>query len=134
MRKKKFYRLGDVQLELMKVVWEKGKATVREVTDTISKKRKMAYTTVLTMLRDLENKGLLVHDVDERTYVYRPAVSQKRVTTGIIKDIKKRVFDNSTEALLSHLLKVEKIKPDELERIKKTIAEKERAQKDESNK
>ena len=125
MRKKRPYKLGDVQLELMKIVWEKGKATVREVTETISAKRTMAYSTVLTMLRDLERKGVLVHDVDGRAYVYRPAISRKRITTGIIGDIKRRLFDNSAAALLAHLLEAETIAPGELERMRRMITEKE---------
>ena len=130
MKKRKPYKLGDVQLELMKVVWAKGQATVREVTETISKKRKMAYSTVLTMLRDLETKGVLVHDIDGRTFVYRPVMSRKRVTTGIIGDIKRRLFDNSASALLAHLLEAEKIAPGELERMKQMIAEKGKGLKD----
>ena len=130
MKKRKPYKLGDVQLELMKVVWAKGQATVREVTETISKKRKMAYSTVLTMLRDLETKGVLDHDVDGRAYVYRPVMSRKRVTTGIIGDIKRRLFDNSASALLAHLLEAEKIAPGELESMKRMIAEKGKGLKD----
>jgi len=129
-RKKRPYKLGDVQLELMKVVWAKGKATVREVMEAISAKRTMAYSTVLTMLRDLETKGVLVHEVDGRAYVYKPSLSRKRVTTGIIGDIKQRLFDNSAAALLAHLLEAEKIAPSELERMKQMIAEKEKGLKD----
>ncbi|MBN1919470.1 MAG: BlaI/MecI/CopY family transcriptional regulator [Verrucomicrobia bacterium] len=123
---KKPPKLGDVQLELMKVVWAKGKATVREVTDAIAAKREMAYTTVLTMLRDLETKGLLSHEVDGRTYVYKPVVQRKRIVRGIVGDITRRLFDGSPAALLAHVLDAETIEPDELDRMKRMIAEKER--------
>jgi BlaI family penicillinase repressor len=119
-------KLGDVQLELMKIVWAKGKATVREVTDAISATRTMAYTTVLTMLRDLEAKGLLTHEVDGRTYVYKPAVQRNRIVSGIVGDITRKLFDGSAAALLAHVLDAEAIEPDELERMKRMIAEKER--------
>lgn len=128
-KKRKIYKLGDVQFELMRIVWNKGKATVREVTETIARKRKMAYPTVLTMLRELEKKGLLVHDVDGRTYVYRPTRSRYSITTSILKDIKRRVFDNSLEALFTRLFEVEKMDPDELKHIKTLIARKEKGQK-----
>jgi BlaI family penicillinase repressor len=127
MRKKPF-KLGDVQLELMKIVWAKGKATVRDVTDAIAARRKMAYTTVMTMLRDLERKGLLAHEVDGRTYVYKPLVQRKRVVSGIVGDITRRLFDGSPAALLAHVLEGESIDADELERIKWMIAEKEEAE------
>lgn len=125
---KKPFKLGDVQLELMKIVWAKGKATVREVTDAIAAKREMAYTTVMTMLRDLEGKGLLTHKVDGRTFVYKPAVQRKRVVSGIVGDITRRLFDGSPAALLAHLLEGESIEPGELERIKRMIADKEKAE------
>ena len=121
------YKLGNVQLELMKVIWEKGKATVREVTETISAKRIMAYSTVLTMLRDLEAQGMLIHDVDGRTFVYRPVVSRKRIITGIIQDVQRRLFDDSAAALLAHLLEAEHIGSDELEHMKQMIAQKEKS-------
>lgn len=120
------FKLGDVQLELMKIVWAKGKATVREVADAISATREMAYTTVLTMLRDLEGKGLLAHEVDGRTYVYKPVVQRSRIVSGIVGDITRRLFDGSAAALLAHVLDEETIGPGELDRMKRMIAEKER--------
>ena len=125
-------KLGDVQLELMKIIWAKGKATVREVADAISAKRAMAYTTVLTMLRDLETKGLLTHEVDGRTYVYKPAVQRNRVVSGIVGDITRKLFDGSAAALLAHVLDAEAIGRDELERMKRMIAEKERERPEEA--
>ena len=130
MKRKRPYNLGDVQLELMKVVWAKGQGTVREVTETISKKRKMAYSTVLTMLRDLETKGVLAHQVDGRAFVYRPVISRKRVATGMVGDIKRRLFDNSAVALLAHLLDKNEMAPGELEQMKQMIAEKVKGLKD----
>ena len=123
---KKAFKLGDVQLELMKIVWTKGKATVREVTDAISATREMAYTTVLTMLRDLEGKGLLAHEVEGRTFVYKPVVQRERVVSGIVGDMARRLFDGSAAALLAHVLDEETIGPGELERMKQMIAKKER--------
>ncbi len=120
------FKLGDVQLELMKIVWARGKATVREVTEVISTTREMAYTTVLTMLRDLEGKGLLTHEVDGRTYVYKPVVQRERIVSGIVGDITRRLFDGSAAAFLAHVLDEETIQPGELERMKQMIAEKER--------
>ncbi len=116
-------RLGRVELQIMNVVWEKGLATVHDVKDTLSRGRKPAYSTILTMMRKLEVKGYLEHDVDDRTYVYRPTISQKAVRCGILGDVLDRLFEGSASLLLNSLVEQDRISEKELGEIQKLIEE-----------
>ncbi|MHC4586791.1 MAG: BlaI/MecI/CopY family transcriptional regulator [Planctomycetota bacterium] len=116
-------KLGRVELQIMNVVWEKGKATVHDVKDVLSRGRKPAYTTILTMMRKLEAKGYLEHDVDERTYVYRPTISRKLVRHGILGDILDRLFEGSPSLLLNSLVEQNRVTEKELSKIRKLIKE-----------
>jgi len=125
MAKKKLLeiRLGRLELQIMNIVWDKGKATVHDVKDAISRGRKPAYSTILTMMRKLEAKGYLEHDVDERTYVYRPVISKKAVRHGILGDVLDRLFEGSTSLLLNSLVEQDRISEKELRKIRKLIRE-----------
>ncbi len=116
-------RLGRIELQIMNVVWEKGKATVHDVKDTLGRGRKPAYSTILTMMRKLEVKGYLEHDVDDRTYVYRPAISRKVVRHGILGDIVDRLFEGSPSLLLNSLVEQNRISKKELREIQRLIKE-----------
>ena len=116
-------KLGRVELQIMNVVWEKGKATVHDVKDVLGRGRKPAYSTILTMMRKLEAKGYLEHDVDERTYVYRPTISRKVVRNGILGDILDRLFEGSPSLLLNSLVEQNRLTEKELRKIRKLIKE-----------
>ena len=116
-------KLGRVELQIMNVVWEKGKATVHDVKDVLGRGRKPAYSTILTMMRKLEAKGYLEHDVDERTYVYRPTISRKVVRHGILGDILDRLFEGSPSLLLNSLVEQNRVTERELRKIRKLIKE-----------
>lgn len=115
----------DSELEIIKVVWKKGEATVDDVTEVLSKGRRRKYVTILTMMRILERKGFLTHRVDKRTYVYSPTVSEKRAKASILRQLSKKLFDGSKEMLLVALLDSEKMCPEEISRIKQLVEEKE---------
>ena len=119
-------KLGRVELQIMNVVWEKGQATVHDVKEALSQGRKPAYSTILTMMRKLEAKGYLEHDVDERTYVYRPKVSQKTVRHGILGDVLDRLFEGSASLLVNSLVEQNRISDKELGKIQTLIEERER--------
>ena len=87
--------LTDQELEIMKVVWERGSATVREVYEELLKHRKIAYTTVLTMMGILEQKGRLTKEAGERAYVYQPAEPRAEDVGTMVTDFIKRVFNGS---------------------------------------
>ena len=129
MMRSKLAKLGRIELEIMHVVWDKGRATVQEVKDALSVTHPAAYSTFLTMMRTLEEKGILKHDMHEdgRTYVYRPLVSREEVSTSMFQDIYHRVFRGSPERLLDAaktLFRTEDITPEEVQRLRKLIAEK----------
>ena len=115
-------RLGRLEMQIMNVVWDRGKATVHDVKNTLSR-RKPAYSTILTMMRKLEAKGYLKHEVDSRTYVYRPAISQQAVRQGVLGDLVERLFEGSTSLLLTSLVEQNRISENELCEIRKLIEE-----------
>jgi len=115
-------RLGRLELQIMNVVWERGKATVHDVKKALSR-RKPAYSTILTMMRKLEAKGYLEHEVDGRTYVYCPSISQQAVRQGVLGDLVERLFEGSTSLLLTSLVEQNRISENELCEIHKLIEE-----------
>ncbi|MDH4239609.1 MAG: BlaI/MecI/CopY family transcriptional regulator [Phycisphaerae bacterium] len=114
-------RLGRLELRIMNVVWDKGQATVHDVKDVISRGRKPAYSTILTMMRKLEAKGYLAHDVDDRTYVYRAAISRQTVRHGVLGDLLDRLFEGSPLLLLNNLVEQDLISEEEVREIRKLI-------------
>jgi BlaI family transcriptional regulator, penicillinase repressor len=118
--------LTEQELEIMKIVWRKGSATVREVYEELLNRRKIAYTTVMTMMGILEQKGHLKKSAEERAYVYTPAQPQREVVGGMVQDFVKRVFNGSAKPLLVHLLEDQKISPEELDEISKLLRDKRR--------
>jgi BlaI family penicillinase repressor len=113
--------LTDQELEIMKVVWERQTATVRDVYETLLERRKVAYTTVMTMMKILEHKGYLNRKQVERAYVYRPAQPKNRVIRAMVRDFVNRVFNGSAEPLLVHLIEDRHLTPDETEEIRRLI-------------
>ena len=112
-------RLHPLELEVMKVVWKFGRATVNDVLDNID--RKLAYTTVATTMKSLEKKGVLSHQVDGRTFVYQPLVKETEITHTMLNDLLERLFDNSAEKLVNTLLEVRETSPDEYNRLQQLI-------------
>jgi predicted transcriptional regulator len=110
----------DLELEILKVIWDRGNATVREVFKDILKQRKIAYTTVLTMMGILERKGHLKKRAGERAYVYTPAFPQDQVEKTMIDEFVERVFNGSAQPLLVHLVD-RKLDPAELAELEKLV-------------
>jgi len=105
----------------MKVVWRLDKATVREVYEALRERRSVAYTTVMTMMKILEDKGYLKKSQVERAYVYRPARPRQQVVKAMVRDFVDRVFDGAAGGLLLHLAKDGRLTRDERQRIKRLI-------------
>jgi BlaI family transcriptional regulator, penicillinase repressor len=116
-------RLGRLELQIMNVVWERGKATVHDVKEALGKGRKPAYSTILTMMRKIEAKGYLEHDVESRTFIYRPAISQKDVRRSVLGDILDRLFEGSPFLLMNSLVEQKDIGKEELAQIQQVIRE-----------
>jgi len=118
--------LTDQELEIMKIVWQHGRATVRDVYEELLKRRKIAYTTVMTMMGILEQKGRLSKNISDRAYVYSPAQPRGEVVGNMVHDFVKRVFDGSAKPLLVHLVENRKISQKELDEIGALLKEKRR--------
>jgi predicted transcriptional regulator len=117
--------LTEAEQRLMEVLWKKGSATVAEVAEALPKKLGLAYNTVLTTLRILEDKGYLEHTIakDSRKFVYKPIVSREQATHSALRQLLGRFFGNSAEALVLNLLEDEKLNEDELKRIRNLLKE-----------
>jgi BlaI family transcriptional regulator, penicillinase repressor len=109
--------LTGQELEIMKVVWERGSVTVRDVYEALLERRKIAYTTVMTMMKILEQKKYLKKTQAERAYVYRPAQPQRQVIGAMVKEFVNRVFNGSAEPLLVHLVEEHNLSAEDLEEI-----------------
>lgn len=114
--------LTETELRLMDVLWEKGKATVSEVVAALSGAEKgPAYSTVLTMLRILTEKGYARHENEGRAYVYHPVVDRGEVRRRVIKYMVSRFFNNSPETLVLKILEYENIDAEDLDRLKRLV-------------
>ena len=120
------HSLGDLQLAIMRVLWERQEATVAEVHGALHADRGLALTTIATMLSKMEKKGVVAHRKDGRQFVYRPAVAESEVHRTMVADLTERLFEGDPAALVSHLLSEQDIHPEELARIKSLIEEAER--------
>jgi predicted transcriptional regulator len=101
--------LTPQELAIMKVVWGLEKATVRDVYEALRQKRQVAYTTVMTMMRILEEKGYLKKVLVDRAHVYKPARPRQQVVGAIVRDFVDRVFDGASDTLLLHLARDNKL-------------------------
>ena len=117
--------LTPQELAIMKVVWSRDKATVRDVYEALREKRTIAYTTVMTMMRILEEKGYLKKTLVDRAHVYKPAQRRQQVIGAMVRDYLDRVFDGASESLLVHLAKDNKLTEKQRRIVKQLIEEQE---------
>ncbi len=109
------------ELQIMKVVWDLGSATVKEVCDAMSQLKVTAYTTILTLMGILEEKGALVHTRSGRAYVYNPLLSRQQATRNQVHDVLTRFFDGSAEKMIENVLENEMTAPEQLGRVKSLL-------------
>ena len=114
-------QLGDRELEVMTWLWANGSGTVGEVKDGIDDP--LAYTTVLTMMKILEQKGYVKKTREERAFVYRPARPQQQVIGSMVREFVERVFDGASRPMLLHLVKQTKLSDRERKALLKAIEE-----------
>ncbi|MBZ5495036.1 MAG: BlaI/MecI/CopY family transcriptional regulator [Acidobacteriia bacterium] len=103
------------ELQIMKIIWDLGSATVKEVCIAISLQKRTAYTTVLTLMGILEEKGVLIHQRCGRAYNYRPLLSRAQATRNQVRDVVSRFFDGRPEKLIETVLKSENLTPERLD-------------------
>ncbi len=119
-------KLGNLQLRIMRSLWERGEATARQITDDLSGGVPSTLSTVQTLLRKLETKGAVGHEQRERTFFFRPLIKEQDVARSAAQDLLARVYDNSLSGLLAHLLEDETVSAEELRDIKELIEARER--------
>ena len=105
----------------MKVIWERGQVTVRDVYEALLERRKIAYTTVMTMMKILEQKGHLRRKTAEKAYLYEPAKPKQQVIQSMVREFLDRVFNGSAEPLLLHLVEDKRLTKKDLEEIARMI-------------
>ncbi len=122
---KEINRLGDLEADVMSVVWEKGRASVQDVQDALAPSRSLAYTTVMTVMSRLAEKGVLEREKEGRAYLYRPAASQEKIAGSLLRSMVNRLYDGATGRAVAHLLQADsKVDDAELERLEQLIRSK----------
>lgn len=120
-------KLGGRQLAIMRVLWDRGEATVMDVQESLDLERPLAYSTVATVLSRMEQKGLVRHRAQGRVFYYQPAITEDGISTSLVDELVDRIFGGSPSALVSHLLESDQVDPDELDRIKRLVFKHEKA-------
>ena len=121
MARKKSPTLTEAELRLMEVVWKGRSVTVGDVVDALKGENAPAYSTVLTTLRILEQKGYLRHEKEGRAYVYHPLVEREDARRGVVKYMMSRFFNDSPEMLLLNILENEEIDPEQMAKLRALI-------------
>lgn len=115
--------LTDAELRLMEVLWEKGEGTVANVVEALPQSAPLAYSSVLTTLRILDNKGYLTHRQEGRAYIYRPVIGREEARQSAVSHLVRRFFDGSHNQLMLRLLEDKGIDARELQRLRRLIGE-----------
>jgi BlaI family transcriptional regulator, penicillinase repressor len=115
----------EQELEIIKIVWERGTATVRDVYETLLAHRKIAYTTVMTMMKIMERKKYLTKRLNGRAFVYAPAQPKKQMIRVMVRDFVNRVFNGSAAPLLLQLVEDRQLSEKDLKQLAKIIRESE---------
>ena len=113
--------LADREAEIMEVLWELGAATVAEVREQVEDD--LAYTTVLTMLRNLEAKGYVRHDEEGRAHRYLPVVKREAAQRSALRDLAAKLFKGSSALLLTQLVSDDALTDDDIKRIRRAISQ-----------
>jgi BlaI family penicillinase repressor len=119
----RLHRLGDLQHRILQFLWSRTEASVADVHEALGTEAH-AYTTLATLLRRMEEKGLVGHRNEGRTFIYRAVVQPEQVNQGMTSHLLERICQGSVSDLVSHLLKDRKISAKELARLEKLIADK----------
>ena len=122
--------LGELKLAILRVLWSCGEATASDVHAALHAERGLAPTTIATMLKKMEKRGLVGHREDGRRFIYRPAVTEEAVTRSMVADLTDRLFDGKASELMGHLLAEHDIDRGELAELNRLIAQAERRRKD----
>lgn len=118
--------LTDLQLAIVRILWDRGECTVLEVQEALAPGRTLAQTTVATILTRLEKRGIVEHQSRGRLFIYRALVTEPQVRRSMVSELTDLLFDGSPAALISHLLAEKEIDRRDLDEVKRLISEAER--------
>ena len=121
MRKKALPAVSPAETEILRLVWRLGSATVQDVCDALSKERSVTYATVQTLLRRLEKKGYICHEVQGKAHLFHPAVDREDVIHNTVRAFVDRLFGGDPVPLMMHLADHSKLTGEDLNRLKKLI-------------
>jgi BlaI family penicillinase repressor len=114
--------LGDLQHAIMSVLWVRGEATTSDVHEALREERGLAFTTIATMLRKMEDKGIVAHRSEGRQFVYCPTVSEDQVRRSMVGELVERLFGGDPKALVAHLVSENEIDAGELDALRRRLA------------
>jgi predicted transcriptional regulator len=113
--------LGELEVDVLRIVWERKKATVKDVFEVLYEEKRLAYTTVMTVMNRLAVKGILKQDKNKIPYVYKPAISREKMATSIVDQVIGRVLAGNKGPIVSHLVKTGKLAPEQIEELRKFL-------------
>ena len=114
-------RVGNVQLRILRELWQRGEATVADIHAALARESGVALTTVATMLKKMEHKGIVAHRVEERRHIYRTTVTEDAIKRSMVSDLTARLFDGDATALVSHLLSEHDIDHEDVAEIRRLL-------------
>ena len=114
-------QLGNLQLAIMRVLWADGEGTVSSVHQALHPSHGLAPTTIATMLKKMEAKGVVAHRTEGRRFIYQPTVTESAVTHSMVADLAERLFGGDVTALAAHLIDAHEVDADELDDLRKKI-------------
>jgi len=129
MKRKPLDDLGELQRTVLETVWDLGEASVHRVRKRLNGRRKLAYTTVLTVMQKLEKAGWLEHRSEGKSYVYTPALSREEAGAGSVRGFLKRAFEGDAMTLFQHLIRESDLSDEELNELRAMIEEKRKERK-----
>jgi predicted transcriptional regulator len=121
MSKHELPRPTDAELAILRVLWDRGASTVRQVHDVLSRQRPTAYTTALKLLQIMTEKGLVRRDETDRTHVYEPRLSEEQTQRQLVRDLLDRAFAGSASKLVMQALAARRASPEELGEIRRLL-------------
>jgi predicted transcriptional regulator len=122
-------QLGDLQLAILRVLWERKEAAASEVHKALLGERGLAVTTIKTMLRKLEERGVVAHRANGRQFIYRPVIAESDVRDGMVVDLVQRMFSGDSAALVNHLIEAGEIDAKRLDELKAEVSGKRKRRK-----
>jgi len=123
MARRKSLRPTDRELTILRILWNNGPSTVRQVNEAMNKDENTGYTTTLKLMQIMTEKSLLIRDESHRQHVYKPAFTEERTQKQLVGDLLERAFSGSAEKLVMRALSAKKVPPKELAKIRKMLDE-----------